>query len=195
MNYRTLLTAGLLLAGADTLSAQAVYTPDPPLPPEHQVVADAIYRLRDSLNLIGAAGARLALDRQGTSDESLRSRATLLASRCRSAVPTADSTKAVVLRGAVPTPDPRGVMKRFDKAIADVRAKLVWCESEFTRLSDAKNAEELRGYGIGKAQQVNQASQAYVTESALYLKLAMNARYKPNTRGAGSIPSASPGRN
>jgi hypothetical protein len=186
---RVLLTAGLLVAVANTLSAQAVYAPDPALPPEHKVVADAIYQLRDSLNLIGAAGARLALDRQGTSDASLRSRATLLAGRCRTALPVADSTKAIVLRGAIPSPDPRGAVKRFDKAIADVRAKLAWCDSEFTRLTEAKNAEELRGYGIGKAQQVTQVTQLYVNESALYLKSAMNARYKPNTRGAGATPS------
>lgn len=191
MNCRMLLVAGVMLLSTRGAEAQAVLRPDPELPPEMKAVQKAIYELRDSLGLIEAAGARLALDRKGASDQSLRSRARVLADRCRAALPVADSTKALVVRSEIPNPDPRGMVKRFDKAVVDVRAKLVWCEGEFTRLSDPKHADELRGYGIGRAQQMNSATQAYVGESMFYMRHALGARYVPNMRGAGSVPSGS----
>lgn len=184
-----LVTAAALLLGANDLVAQAVLKPDAPLSPEKQVINDAIYRLRDSLTLIDAAGSRFARDRAKASDASLQSRARLMSERCRSAVTTADSSRSVVTAGGLPAPDPRGHLPRFDKAVVELRAKLVWCDGEFTRLSKPANAAELRGYGIGRAAQVSISVQDYVAAASLYLKTALGVRYKPSIQGAGSVAS------
>lgn len=193
MNVRTLVVVGALAVGARDLSAQAaVLQADPVLPPEKQVVEQALYRLRDSLTLVEAAGARFARDRQHVSDAVLRSRARVISERCRGSIPVSDSTQATVKRQGQPTPDPRGLIKRIDKTIVDVRAKLEWCDKEFTRLAEPANAEELRGYGIGRAQQVSDLIQVYVGETANYMRNALGARYVPITRGAGSSAPANP---
>jgi hypothetical protein len=186
VNVRTLFLVGALALGARDLAAQAaVLQADPVLPPEKKVVEVAIYQLRDTLNLVEAAGARFARDRQQVSDAALRSRARVIAERCRASVSISDSTQGTIKRQAQPTPDPRGLLKRIDKSIVDVRAKLLWCDKEFTRLSEPANAEELRGYGIGRAQQVSDLIQAY-------MRNALGARYVPITRGAGSSAAGSP---
>lgn len=193
MNVRTLFLVGALALGAHDLSAQAaVLQADPELSPEKKAVEVAIYRLRDTLNLVEAAGARFARDRQQVSDAALRSRARVIAERCRASVPISDSTQGTIKRQAQPTPDPRGLLKRIDKSIVEVRSKLEWCDKEFTRLAEPANAEELRGYGIGRAQQVSDLIQAYIGEAASYMRNALGARYVPITRGAGSSAAGSP---
>ena len=116
MNHRTLVTLGVLLLGTRTLAAQTVVTPEPKLSPEAQVVSDAIYRLRDSLLVVEAAGSRIARDRAQASDASLRSRAKLLADRCRFAAEISASTKATIRKGGMPSPDPKGNLVR-DQAV------------------------------------------------------------------------------
>ncbi|HWA15200.1 MAG TPA: hypothetical protein VG817_02120 [Gemmatimonadales bacterium] len=187
MNHRALAALGVLLLGTRTLAAQTVVTPEAKLSPEAQVVSDAIYRLRDSLLLVEAAGSRIARDRAQASDASLRSRAKLLAERCRFAAETSDSTTATIRKGGMPSPDPKGNLARMERATSGLKEKLVWCDTEFTRLSAPEQAEELRGYGIGRAKKVSDAIQSYTSEIVLYLSAALGARYKPSVRGAGSV--------
>lgn len=191
MNVRTLVMLGALALGARDLAAQqgAIFTADPVLPPEKKVVEESLYRLRDSLNTIEAAGARFERDRQQVSDAALRSRATVIADRCRGSIPVSDSTSVILHKQAQPTPDPRGLIKRMDKSLVELRAKLVWCDKEFTRLATPANAEELRGYGIGRAKQVSDVIQEHIAATAAYMRNALGARYVPITRGAGGAPN------
>jgi hypothetical protein len=150
-----------------------------------------MYRLRDSLVLVEAAGARIARDRAQASDASLRSRARLLADRCRSAATTSDSTRAAVTTGGFPSPDPKGNRTRLEESISQLKGKLTWCATEFTRLSEPEQGTELRGYGIGRAAQVNIAVQSYTSEMSAYLMAVFGVRYKPSVRGAGSVAGGS----
>ncbi len=189
MNFRSLFVVVLLFGGTSALAAQTVVQPEPKLSAEAQVVSDALYQLRDSLILVDAAGARIARDRAQASDASLRSRARLLADRCRTALTISDSTRATVARGGFPDPDPLASRTRLEQSIVQLKGKLTWCESEFARLSQLEQSEELRGYGIGRAAQVNRAVQSYTTEMASYLMKALGVRYNPRVRGAGSVAS------
>jgi hypothetical protein len=182
-----LLALALLVIGTTPLTAQTVVVPEKKLAPAEQLVNDAIYRLRDSLLLVEAAGSRIARDRAQASDASLRSRATLLAERCKLAIATSDSTRAAVAKGNFPSPDPKANLPRFEKATVELKTKLAWCETEFTRLSDTSKAEELRGYGIGRAAQVSTAIQRYTSEIMIYLNAGLGMRYKPSVRGAGAV--------
>jgi hypothetical protein len=189
VKFRLSLAAVVLLAGARGVAAQTVVTPEPKLPPEKQMVSDAIYRLRDSLLLVDAAGARFARDRNQASDASMQSRSRLMATRCRNALLTADSTKARITAGGQPTPDPRGVRTRMEKAIGQLGAKLSWCDTEFARLGEPANSEELRGYAIGRAEQVSASVKQFIVEIDYYLNTALGTRYRPSVRGAGSVAS------
>lgn len=189
MKIRLSLMIAALVLSARALAGQTVVVPEPKLSPEKQLVSDAIYRLRDSLMLVEAAGSRFARDRKQASDASMRSRSQLMASRCRAALLESDSTRAIVNRGAQPAPDPRGARTRMESAVGQLRTKLSWCEGEFNRLSTPANAEELRGYVIGRAEQVSASVQSFITEIDVYLTTGLGARYKPNTKGAGSVAS------
>lgn len=192
MRIRLILTAAAaLLLGSRGVAAQTVVTPEPKLSPEKQVVNDAIYRLRDSLVLVEAAGARFVRDRQQASDAGLRSRARLMADRCRSAMAESDSTHAAVQIGGLPSPDPRGHRTRMEKSIGQLRTKLAWCDGEFTRLAQPAQADELRGYAVGRAGQVSTAVQSFIAEIGAYLTNGVGTRYKPSVRGAGSVASGS----
>lgn len=191
MSHRILLVLASLVCSAGSVAAQTVVQPEKKLEPEAQLVSDAVYRLRDSLLRVEAAGARIARDRAQASDASLRSRAKLLADRCRLAAATSDSTRAAIARGGFPSPDPKAQLPRMEKATTQLKEKLTWCDTEFSRLSEPAQAAELRGYGIGRAAQVSAAIQAYSAEIVLYLDVGLGVRYKPSMRGAGAVATGS----
>lgn len=172
------------------LDAQTVVQPEPALDPAQRTVRTSLYQLRDSLQQVEAASARIARDLQRASDAALRSRARIMADRCRSATVQLDSTRTVVGRGQLPAPDPRSARLALDRALETLRGHLVECIGQFTSLQAPEKAEELRGYGIGRGQRVQAAIQQYRPTAALYFRLAFQQQYWPNTRGAGATPSA-----
>jgi hypothetical protein len=110
--------------------------------------------------------------------------------RCRAAVAQTDSTRGVLTRGALPDPDPKGVRSALDRALGSLRGHLEECVSQFTSLSDPAKAEELRGYGIGRGQKVQNAIRDYRPTASQYFRVAFDQQYWPNTSGAGATPSA-----
>jgi hypothetical protein len=178
-----------VLAGPASLSAQLVIHPEAKLNPEQMTVRTSLYQLRDTLLLVEAASARIARDLNGASDAALRSRARVMAQRCRAAVLQTDSTAAVVSRGALPEPDPQKVRPTLERALADLRTQLESCVSEFTRLTDPASSEELRGYGIGKGRKVQTAIQNYRPPASRYFRFTFSQQYWPSTSGAGATPS------
>jgi hypothetical protein len=184
-----LLTLAALTAGAPALPAQTVVQPEPKLDATQLAVRASLYQLRDSLQLVEAASSRIARDRAGTSDASLRSRAQLMADRCRSAVSQLDSTSAVLERGKIPNPDPASALPTLHQALKVLRAHLVDCTGQFTALTAPAKAEELRGYGIGRGLKVQAAIQDYRPTATMYFRTVFQQQYWPTTRGAGATPS------
>lgn len=178
-----------LILTAVPLAAQTVVQPDRKLTEQETVVRTSLYRLRDSLNAVEAASARIARDLQTASDAALRSRARVMATRCQAATAQLDSSRAIVNRGAVPTPDPRQRRSALDKALGQLRTTLVDCGTEFTGLTAPEKAQELRGYGIGRGEKVQTAIRAYRPVASDYFRAAFDQQYWPDTRGAGHTPT------
>lgn len=183
------LALAALVVAAAPLRAQTVVQPDRKLSDEEAVVRTSLYRLRDSLNAVEAASARIARDLQSASDAALRSRARFMATRCRAATSQLDSSRAIVERARIPATDPRQTRSALDKALAQLRVDLVECGTQFTGLLAPEKAAELRGYGIGRGQKVQSAIQAYRPVAATYFRAAFDQQYWPDTRGAGQTPT------
>lgn len=188
MKASSLLLLAALVAGGRGLSAQMVVGPEPKLSENQMTVRTSLYRLRDSLQSVEAASARIARDLAGASDAALRSRARVMADRCRAAATQTDTTRGVVSRGALPDPDPSGARVSLDKALDSLRVQLQSCVGQFTTLTDPAKTEELRGYGIGRGQRVQTAIQSYFPSASKYFRIAFNQPYLPVTAGAGATP-------
>jgi hypothetical protein len=185
----SLFVLAALAAGSRGLSAQMVVQPEAKLNQAQMTVRTSLYQLRDSLQLVDAATARIARDLSRASDAALRSRASVTAARCQAAAVQLDSTRGVVSRGALPVPDPKGIRLSLDRALDSLRVQLSDCATHFTTLADPAKAEELRGYGIGRGQRVQRAIQNYRPAASVYFRAAFSQQYKPNTSGAGATPS------
>lgn len=189
MKYPRLLALAALVASAVPVRAQVVVQPDPPLDSIQSVVHDALYLLRDSLQYVEAASARFARDRNMSSDAVLRSRALTMAERCEAVVRIAGEVKEVVVRSARPDPDPKGELPRYLGALDTLRRRMQECSAEFTRLAKPEAAQELRDYGIGKGNRIDEAIQVYDAEITRYFHASTGRRYQPYMRGAGATPS------
>jgi len=185
----SLLLLGALVVGGPLASAQTVVQPEAKLNDVQTTVRTSLYQLRDTLLLVEAASARIARDLGNASDAALRSRALVMVDRCRAAVVQTDSTRGVVARGALPDPDPKGMRTLLDRALGDLRGQLQECITQFTSLSEPAKAEELRGYGIGRGQRVQDAIRNYRPTASRYFRAAFNQQYWPSTAGAGATPS------
>ncbi len=190
MKATTLLLLAALAAGASPVSAQMVVQPEAKLDPAQTIVRTSLYQLRDTLLKVEAASARIARDLRTASDAALRSRARVMVDRCQAGIVQTDSTRNVVAREALPDPDPQGVRASLDRALGELRGQLQQCNAQFTALSDPAKAEELRGYGIGKGQRIQEAIQKYRPTASHYFQNTFNQPYWPSLSGAGATPSA-----
>ena len=191
MKSPQLIALAAMLAGAVPVRAQVVVQPEPKLDSTQVVVFDALYRLRDSLQFVEAASARIARDRDMTSDAVLRSRALTMAERCEIVVRITSEVKDVVTRTGRPDPDPKGDRPRYLGALDTLRRRMEDCSTEFTRLAQPEAAQELRDYGIGRGHRVQEAIRAYDPEITRYFYSATGRRYQPYMRGAGATPTGS----
>lgn len=189
MKATTLLTLAALVAGTRALGAQMVLQPEAKLNQAQMTVRNSLYQLRDSLQLVEAASARIARDLKSASDMALQSRARVMADRCQAAAIQTDSTRSLLSRAALPEPDPNGVRIPMAKALDSLQARLKACVGQFNSLSEPAKAEELRGYGIGRGLKVQDAIQSYRPMASRYFRSAFNQQYMPATRGAGATPS------
>jgi hypothetical protein len=186
----TLVVLTALAVSTRSLGAQMVVQPEAKLNDAQTTVRTSLYQLRDTLLLVEAASARIARDLGGASDAALRSRAQVMADRCRAAVVQLDTTRATVSRGALPDPDANAVRASLDRALGTLRGQLQDCVGQFTALSDPSKAEELRGYGIGRGRRVQTAIHEYRPTASRYFRGTFKQQYWPNTAGAGATPSA-----
>ena len=155
-----LIGVGLLCAG--TLNAQGtVVRPETPLDPARTELRDALLVLRDSLNTIDAAAARLQRDFRQASEASLLSRARVMRDACARSVRTIPPTRSVVL--VANASDERRLKRRGEltSALDQLRGVLTRCESEFEAMSQPGKAETVRGYANDRAVRVQGALRRY----------------------------------
>lgn len=189
---RWLMVALLGAAWTAALSAQTVVE-EPVLDSVQLQVRDAFYRMRDTLTLVDAAASRMARDLPTTSDQVLRSRARLLAERCQATANLVPATRAELAAGARPTRDPLKLRDQLDQALGELATQMTACVTEFHGLAVPAKAEELRGYGVGRAGKVQGAIRRYEPKVSRYFQPALGIRYMPRTAMAGApLPPRQP---
>jgi len=185
---RTLMLLLALTLGTSPLAAQQVIK-KPVFDSVQTSLRATLYALRDSLQLVDAASARLVRDNARASDALLGSRARSIAGRCSAAGRMADVAREAVLQAGRPTPDKHGALPRLDRALTELKAQMLACNSQFDSLATPAKAGELRDYGIGKGVKVQQAIRRYEPAVRLYFDQVIGDRYFPNLVGAGATPS------
>jgi hypothetical protein len=160
MSRWVLVLMGLLVC-ASPAGAQAVLNPEPPLDSARATVRDALLVLRDTLNTIDAAAARLQRDFRQASGESLLSRARVMRDACARSIRTVPPTRKAV--AAIALTEPRKVERRAQllAALGELREALVRCDQQFTSMSRDGQAETVRGYGNDRAGRVQAALRKY----------------------------------
>jgi hypothetical protein len=180
-----LLLGSLVCVGP--ASAQTVMRPDPPLDSARAAVRDALLILRDSLNTIDGAAARLQRDFRQASEASLLSRARVMRDACARSERTVAPARRVVLD--VEPLEPRRMKHRSElvKAMDHLSGALARCELDFAAMSRPGQGETVRGYGNDRATRVQSALRKY--ENALRGFLGVMG-IKVTPLGANPRPSA-----
>lgn len=186
MKLKTLLVA-IVFAGTSPLSGQTVIAPAPKLDSTQTAVRDALYRLRDSLQLVDAAAARIARDRAMSSDLLLRSRASLVATRCASVAKALTPTRNVITSAGLPKADRNALRATLLRSLDSLEAGMAGCVTEFRRLQLPEQAAELRDYGIGRGKKVQGYIRRHDAAVAPFFEVVTGGRYEANRRGAGTI--------
>jgi hypothetical protein len=181
-----LLLGGLVWAGP--MSAQTVMRPDPPLDSARAAVRDALLILRDSLNTIDGAAARLQRDFPQASGPSLLSRARVMREACARSERTVAPTRKAVLE--VRPLDPPRLKHRSELvgAMDHLSGALARCEKDFAAMSRPGQGETVRGYGNDRAIRVQSAMRKYENALRGFLGI-MGIRVTP----LGANPRASAG--
>ncbi len=158
------------LLGASPLSAQTVYqAPSQKVDEAHAKVRDALVALRDTLTLVDAAVARMQRDLAASSDAVVLARGRTLQDRCHRAALTVIGTQSTATAAGLPSPDPKKRLVQMRVALDSLHTALTKCESEFDAMSVPAKAEELRGYGVSRAQKAQSAVRRYENALQSYL--------------------------
>lgn len=184
---RHLIICAMLAGTAAPLAAQTAVARPTDLSVEQISVRDAYLVIRDTLHAVGAGGARLIRDKNGSSDAVLSSRARIISQDCSAAFGMLDSTRAGMM--VIESEDPRVAERRsnLSEAFTRLTAGLEECESGFARLAEPANIEELRGYGFGRAEAIREIIHHFNKMSTEYL-LILGVEVRPI--GAGPNPLA-----
>jgi hypothetical protein len=163
---------------APSLAAQTVIRPEPPLDSARASLRSALLVLRDSLNTIDGAAARLQRDYRQASAASLLSRARVMQAACAGSVRTVGPTKQAVRE--IKLSERQRVKRRAQLlgAMDELGAVLARCETEFASMSRPGEAETVRGYGNDRAVRVQAAIRKYEQAVAEFLGV-MRIRMTP----------------
>jgi hypothetical protein len=186
MTRRTCLLLTMSLWAGPAM-AQTVIRPDPPLDSARAAVRDALLILRDSLNTIDAAAARLQRDFRQASGPSLLSRARVMHEACAHSKQTVPPTRRVMLDAQLSDPARLKRRKELVEAMDQLAKALARCELDFAAMSKPGEAETVRGYGNDRAIKAQSALRNY--EAALRRFLAaMGIKVSP--MGSETRPAA-----
>jgi hypothetical protein len=146
---------------AGPLLAQTVMKPDPPLDSARIVIRDALLSLRDSLNTVDGAAARLQRDFRQASASSLLSRARVMHAACAHSKQTVPPTRGTVLDAQLSDPRRLKQRKELVEAMDQLSQALTRCELDFAAMSRPGEGETVRGYGNDRAIRVQSAIRKY----------------------------------
>jgi hypothetical protein len=177
MSRWCLVLTGMLFA--QTLSAQGtVVRPESKLDAGRTALRDALLQFRDSLNTIDAAASRLQRDYRESSAASLISRARVMRQACARSVGGLPAARTAVLTADASTD--RRVRQRTEMlaAMGQLQKALTRCDSDFATMSQAGQAERVRGYGNDRAGRVQAALRKYERALGAFLS-AMDIKVTP----------------
>ena len=176
----------LALLAVRPLAAQTVIRRAPPLDSARATLRDDLLVLRDSLNSVDGAAARLQRDFRDASGASLVSRARTMYQACARSGRTVPSTRKAVLSFGLT--DSAKVKRRQNLlgAMDQLKDALVRCETEFAAMSQPDQGERVRGYGNDRAIRVQSAIRSYELVLRDFLGT-MGIRVQP--LGVGSRPT------
>jgi hypothetical protein len=160
MIRRTSVLLSVALWGGPAL-AQTVMKPDPPLDSARVVVRDALLNLRDSLNTVDGAAARLQRDFRQASAPSLVSRARVMHEACAHSKNAVPPTRGTVLDAQLSDPRRLTQRKELVQAMDQLSQALRRCELDFAAMSRPGEGETVRGYGNDRAIRVQAAIRKY----------------------------------
>lgn len=156
------LSLGITSLAPPAAEAQsAAIMPARPLDARRAKVRDELVVVRDSLNGISAAAARLHRDSRVVSAITLTARARVLAGACDRAARLLPPARATVTE--LPSETRGQVTQRADllREFDLVQAAVTRCSTEFTAMSAPGNGEEVRGYANRRAEPLLQALSRY----------------------------------
>jgi hypothetical protein len=154
---------------AQPLSAQTVIRPEPPLDSARAVLRDALLVMRDSLLTIDGAAARLQRDYRVASGPSLLSRARVMRDACARSGRTVPPTRQVILSAKLSEPHKAKRRQELLGALEQLTSALSQCETEFDTMSQAGQAERVRGYANDRAHQVQISLRTYEQSARNFL--------------------------
>lgn len=184
------ISCSILLVGitmVTTAAAQTVIRQPQPLDSARATLRDDLVVLRDSLNTVDGAAARLQRDYRSASEASLLSRARIMKEACARSSRTLPVARKALL--GVSLTDPRKLQRRQDvvTALDSLGTALARCDTQFTAMSQPGQADSVRGYANHRAQQVQRAIRSYELHLRPFLG-SMGIRIQP--LGLGSNAAA-----
>jgi hypothetical protein len=179
----TLLLLGILVARP--VASQIVVKPDPPLDSARAALRDALLVLRDSLNSIDGAAARLQRDYRNASGPALLSRAQVMRDACARSERTIPATRKTVEDTRITEPLRLKQRKGLISEMERLKTALAKCETEFAAMSQPDQAERVRGYGNDRAGRIQESLRRYEASFRDFLS-AMSIKVMP--LGATSRP-------
>lgn len=174
-----------ILAAPSLLRAQTVVRPDPPLDAERAKLRDALLVVRDSLQTIDAAAARLQRDYREAAAISLVARARTMRAACagsdQALGPARGTVRAAKVVGALRSRRRLELLEGLDR----LQEALTRCQAQFGVMSEPDQGERVRGYGNDRAVRVQAALRRYEGTLGQFLG-AMGIKVRPP--GAGPPP-------
>jgi hypothetical protein len=169
MSRPAVLLGLLVLLAASPATAQTVVQPEKPLDPGQVVARDAMVMLRDSLNSVTAASARLVRGVGPTSSPSwLQSRARSIASACTRSHTTMAAVRPVIEGGADTLTVQVNARRVLLAEMTSLDATLTACEQTWKARSSGAHAAAIREHGPSEVEALNRAVQVFDKKLSTY---------------------------
>lgn len=186
MSRSAVLLGLLVLLAATSVTAQTVVQPEKPLDPGQVEARDAMVMLRDSLNSITAASARLVRGVGATSSPaSLQARARSIAIACTRSHATMAAVRPVVEGGEGTSEVQLNARRNLLDSMTGLDANLTACEKTWKARSTAADATPIREHGPSEVEVLSQQVQAVDKKLTAY---ASSLGFKLPTMGSGTPP-------
>ena len=167
------------------VAAQTVVRAPAPLDSARATLRDHLVILRDSLNTVDGAAARLQRDYRAASEASLLSRARLMGEACARSSRTVPSARQAILDFRMSDPQKLRRRQEVITAIDSLQPALRRCETQFAAMSRPGQGDSVRGYANDRAGQVQRTIRNYEQHLRAFLA-SVGIRIFPVGMGSGA---------